>query len=257
MQKPDKPSPPKTVRCRSCGAEYSAAEPNCPYCGTMNLPAAEKAYMNRLEDVRSGLEELGSQPAKKIRSNFLTLHKRVLLTAVVLLLVVFSVFVRNESRDRREEQQDRDDAVWQLEYYKKMDAAYDAGDYALLDELYSKAQDEGRKVWTYRHWRFCDFHLLITRAEQTLQEAKAGLADDAWLLYTGVYLLELENSKSWIPPDEYSLLETLRAPALNAVIEHFSLTEEEMEAFRRILRSESYISFNDCEAFLKERGNTP
>ena len=76
-------------------------------------------------------------------------------------------------------------------------------------------------------------------------------------MYTGVYLLELENSKSWIPPDEYSLLETLRAPALNAVIEHFSLTEEEMEAFRHTLRSESYISFNDCEAFLKERGNTP
>ena len=37
-----------TVICKSCGADYAADLPNCPYCGTMNLPAAEDAYMDSL-----------------------------------------------------------------------------------------------------------------------------------------------------------------------------------------------------------------
>ena len=36
----------KTVSCRTCGAEFDATMPNCPYCGTMYLPAAETAAAN-------------------------------------------------------------------------------------------------------------------------------------------------------------------------------------------------------------------
>ena len=71
----------KTVICRSCSAEYDASIPNCPYCGTMNLPAAETAYMNKLEGIRGNLEALQSLGKTETRAHMGRLSKKVLIAA--------------------------------------------------------------------------------------------------------------------------------------------------------------------------------
>ena len=42
----------KLIVCNSCGAQYGSDHSTCPYCGTMNYEGAEKAYFEKLEDIR-------------------------------------------------------------------------------------------------------------------------------------------------------------------------------------------------------------
>ena len=74
----------RTVLCRSCGAEYPADSASCPYCGTMNLPAAETEYLDRLEGIRDNLEELGSLTDRKAKSHLRKLQRNLLIGAVIL-----------------------------------------------------------------------------------------------------------------------------------------------------------------------------
>ena len=39
------------VQCFNCGAVHSVDDPRCPYCGALNPVGAEKAYMNKLDDL--------------------------------------------------------------------------------------------------------------------------------------------------------------------------------------------------------------
>ena len=255
-----------TVSCKSCGASFSADLPNCPYCGTMNLSGAEKDYMTRLEGVRSGLEGLAQKPKQEIKSSFRAVRRRVLAAAVVLLLIVAGFAVKQQRDARIDAEKDLAEAVWQLEYFPKLDAAYNAGDYALLDELYDAAQDEDHRVWNYKHYHFCEFYQLISRAEEALQHVRSLPAqpvgedptgDEAWFLYCGLELLDLENRSSWMPEEDYALLESLRAPLLEELTARYALTEEDLASFRAAIKKDGFVSFDTCETFMKERGLAP
>ena len=53
------------VRCNGCGAMYDADYSYCPYCGRMNDPAAEREYMEHLEELRQDVEELSVIPGQE------------------------------------------------------------------------------------------------------------------------------------------------------------------------------------------------
>jgi len=59
----------KKVICDSCGAEFSNDEPKCPYCGTMNYDGAEKEYFEKLENVRSDMEDLKTVSAEETKKS--------------------------------------------------------------------------------------------------------------------------------------------------------------------------------------------
>ena len=256
MQKNQKPTSPETVHCRSCGAVYSADQANCPYCGTMNIPAAEKDYMDHLEVFRSGLEQLGAEPGRAVKSHLRTLRTRLIIAAAVLILAIAAGFIVHGVKERQEAEKERAEAVWQLEYYKQMDEAYNSGDYARLNELYTAALDE-HYVWNYKHWRFCDQYRIIAQAQDVLQDYNAGLCRDEDLLYFELQVLELEDKESYLTPEEYALLLELRQPALDVLTQRFGMTEEDLAAFRRSMQTNGFLKYEECETFLKERGNTP
>ena len=66
----------KQIICSSCGAEFEDMLPKCPYCGTMNYKGAEMEYLDRLEDVRSDMEQLGSVPETETRGSKRELSSR-------------------------------------------------------------------------------------------------------------------------------------------------------------------------------------
>ena len=47
--------------CSNCGAEINEKDAYCPYCGVMNARAAEREYMEKLEDIREDTERLGEE----------------------------------------------------------------------------------------------------------------------------------------------------------------------------------------------------
>lgn len=241
------------IICRSCGADYAADLANCPYCGTMNLPAAEAEYMGKLEHMRYDLEDLGGLARRETRRGFRSMHKRLLLGAVLLVLVTGLLYGVHAYRDRAESQRAKEEYLWQREAFVQMDAYYMAGDYESLLAFYLEAQDAGHQVWQYKHSAFCDYLEDIRSAQTALRECEDGYDDPEWLFREEVSLYRLEYLRNLSDEERGTLLE-LRAPLLEDFEERFQLTEEELAPFRRMLAKDGYVPFSECERFLKERG---
>ena len=241
------------VICRSCGAEYSSNLPNCPYCGTMNLPAAESAYMHKLEHMRRDLEGLGGLADRETKKGFRTVHRIILLASVLLCLFIALFSVVRYHRELAEAQREKEEYLWQREAFAEMEEEYSSGDYDSLLLRYRDAQNAGHHVWEYKRSEFCDFLMMIENTEYSLREYEAGSGEAGWLLRNELYLYQLE-SLSRLSEEERSILERLRAPLLEDLDERFQLTEDELSGFKRALTRDGVLSIADCERFLEERG---
>ena len=241
------------VICRSCGADYSAKLPNCPYCGTMNLPAAESAYMNKLEHMRSDLEGLGGLAGHQTKTGLRTMRRKLLLAGTLLCLVIGVLYGIHLHRERVETQREREEYLWQREAFAEMDACYASGDYESLLQLYYDAQDAGHHVWQYKHSVFCDFLMIIENANSSLLDYEDGVVELEWLFRNEVYLYRLEGLPN-LSEEERATLERLRAPLLEDLDERFHLTEDEISDFKITLARDGFISYADCIQFLEERG---
>lgn len=241
------------VICRSCGADYSADLPNCPYCGTMNLPAAESAYMGKLEHMRSNLENLGTLAGSKAKKGFRSLRRKSLLAAVFLLLVVGVIYGISLHRDRVEAQREKEEVLWQRGAFARMDECYAAGDYESLLLLYFDAQDAGHYVWQYKRRDFCEFLMNIETARYALEEYNAGAGELDWLFFHEIRLYQLEYLPA-LSEEDRATLDRLRAPLLEDLDARFHLTQEELAGFRKILARDGFVSYTECSQFLKERG---
>jgi len=243
----------KTVSCRTCGAQFDAALPNCPYCGTMYLPAAETAYMNKLEGIRGNLEGLGALGKKETKAHLGRLSKKLLIAGAALAVIVIAVVAVLLHKERREAAQEQAEFLWQREGFARMDEYYDAGAYEDLIAFYDQAADEGHQVWQYRHWNFCEFYDLILTAQNSLQAWKAEGGSRLYLFYDEIKLYRLEYMND-LSLEERTMLDELRQPLLADFNERFPLTEAELDEFRRVLARDGFVPIKTCEQFFTERG---
>ena len=243
----------RIIICRSCGADYSADLSHCPYCGTMNLPAAETEYMNRLEDMRNDLGGLESLTGQETKRSFRALNRKVLLAVVILALATGVFFGIHVYQERAEAQKIKDEYLWQREGFSQMDAYYASGDYESLLAYYLEAQDAGHQIWQYKHSAFCNYLLDIASAQDMLENYERESGDLVWLFREELYLYRLEYMRD-ISEDERTILAQLRAPLLEDFEMRFHLTEEELSGFQKTLARDGYLSLSDCEQFLMESG---
>ena len=244
------------VHCRSCGAEFSSALPNCPYCGTMYLPAAEKAYMSRLEDVRSDLEQLSDLPAAESRHHFSRLTRRLLIAAAALFIIVMvwqTVRTRVEQHDAAAE---KAETLWQRDGFARMDEAWSSGDYETLLSLYIEASDAGHSVYAYKHANFCRYLQQLKDTDSALNEVENREGHLSWLLLNELELYTLEDLRD-LTPEERTILEDSRRPYLEDLQQRFSLSEEELQFFRDRLHTDGWLSYDECRRFLEEKGVQP
>ena len=240
----------KTLNCQTCGAEYPADMPNCPYCGTMNLPAAEEAYMSRLENIRGDLAGLADRENKK-RSQ--SRRRKILILAVILALILAGGYGLRLHREREEALKDKEEYLWQREGFARMDEYYAAGEYDALLRYYQEAYEEGHRVYQYRHRAFCEFLRDLEYAREALAELEQRGGSPEWLFREELNLLSLESLQG-ISEEEREILKQLRAPLLEDLNRRFRLTEEELQGFRDMLEKDSVIPYAECERFLREKG---
>ena len=244
------------VHCRTCGAEFSTDLPNCPYCGTMYLPAAEEAYMDKLEGVRSNLEQLSDLPAAESRKHFRRLMKKVLIAAAVLLVLILAGQSIRFWKERRDTAAEKAETLWQREGFARMDEARSAGDYDRLLALYQEAIDAGHSVYAYKHAGFCSSLQQLQDTENALKAVNEGYESLTWLLLNELELYSLEERRD-LTSEERAELEELRQPYLEDLQQRFALTEEELQSFRDTLHKNGWISYEDCSRFLEEKGMKP
>ena len=242
-----------TVVCRSCGAEYGSSEPHCPYCGTMNLPGAEKAYMDKLEGIRGDLENLGTLGKKEAKAHAGRLGKRILIAAALLAAVIAGVFIVHARREAKEAARDREEYLWQRESFAEMDRLYEAGDYDGLADLFFRASEEGHDVWQYRHRDFCSVYQDIRMARESLRVLGIGREDRLFLFHDELNLYGLERM-TWLSDEEKALLEEQREPLIRDFEERFRLTDAELDAFLGMIRKDGFVPLAECRRFFKEKG---
>ena len=242
-----------TVTCKSCGADYAADIPNCPYCGTMNLPAAEEEYMSGLESIRGDLEDLGRLARLKSRARMKKAFKRLLIIAVIFALAFTAGYAVYIKRARDQAEREKEEYLWQREYFTRLDACYDAGDFDTLCTLYQEASLEGHDVWQYKHRAFCEYLVTLNDAELSLRLLENGDGDLEILFVDEMELYTLERQPD-LSKEERILLEERRAPLVEDFRARFPMTDEEFDGLRKILNKNGFMPYKEAREFLREKG---
>ena len=244
----------KTVVCRSCAASFSADLPQCPYCGTMNLPAAEQAYMNKLEGIRGDLSELHEQTKRDMKTGFRKLQKRLIVIGVLIALLLGGLAVHDLVRQKQENLRDKEEIVWQLDNIPRLDRLYENGDYDELAVLYEEFLCAGHKVYNYQHARFCECLWLVLHAEDQIGRFDAGELFPADLLYAELQLYQIDNGRLQMTDEERACLLERRAPVFEDMFRRFALSEEEAAAFRSQILNDGFLNLEELDAFVKGKG---
>lgn len=145
--------------CPSCGADYDDMLPKCPYCGSMNYKGAEAEYLDKLEDVRSDMEELGSVPEEETRREFRKQGRffKIVLVIVAVLALLFGAWYWWVNWEPERDPQA--DYLWKQTNYPIFDELYEQGKYEELVELYIKAIEEEQPIFQWEHVEFCEDYI--------------------------------------------------------------------------------------------------
>ena len=244
----------ETIVCRSCAAAFPADSPQCPYCGTMNLPAAETAYMNKLEGLRGDLSALNEQTRREMRSNIRAVKKRLLIVGALLAVLFLGGFLLQAAHERQDRAHDKEEIIWQLENYARLDQLYESGDYESLAALYEQSLREGHEVYNYQHARFCECFWLILRAEAQIELLDSGEIPPVDLLYTELQLYKIDNERLQVTDAERAFLVEKRAPVFEDMFRRFSISKEEAAAFRSQIINNGFLSYDELQSFVEGKG---
>lgn len=242
----------KIINCRNCGAEFEASLPNCPYCGRMNLPAAESEYMTKLENIRGDLEELGGMAGRKAIVHSRRMSRKLLTVLAAMFLIAAVIVAVRAVQSRENAGKSREEYLWQRVAFEQMDELYNARDFDALAEAYSAARDEGHSVYQYKHSGFCGYLLEIEWALAELSEFDKDSGSAVSLFSDEINLYALDYDKN-LSDEERTLLEGMRMPIKEDFEQRFGLSDEELAYFMDFLRKDGFVPFAECERFIKGR----
>ena len=138
--------------CTSCGAEIDDSMAKCPYCDTMIVKGAEKAYMEQLYDIHEYLEGLKAMPYEAVKSEVKHQGKRIkkILIATVAIVLIFAAYILwQESKYERD---NTADYIWGQEHFPVMTEMYEDKDYEALEEYFYDAMMDDKPVWNWEYY---------------------------------------------------------------------------------------------------------
>ena len=243
------------ILCPNCGVEYADTEPRCPFCGSMNLKASEKEYLDKIDDMIEDLGEVDASGRSELKREMRTQGRRAFRIVGVILAIAAIIGGIVLVRDTMEKRKTRNEYRWQREVQPEVDRMFEEGDYDALIEWFYAAGDEGHEVYAMRHREFAEIYDGARWAarfrEELDREYDAETAGN--LLYEDLILLGVEY-RTALSDDERSILADAVRTAEEELTTRFQMTEEEMENMRKMLKQGSgYPYRTDVESFIKEQ----
>lgn len=246
---------PNSKICPHCAAEYLDTLPQCPYCGTMNYQGAEAEYLNKLEDVRESLENLGEVPLEetkkelKRQGRFL---KKLLLGLGISALLAAGLLLWMGREPKRDVQADY---LWKKENFPIFDQLYGEEAYEELADRYMSALEGEQPFWDWEHAEFTsllwDLFLVDTILDAEAQGQELSPYDYESLLYYG-WKIQGAYVEDVLTADELERIEPYMERLRADFEARWDFTEEERAAFEREAQANfGYVSYDFCEKYVK------
>lgn len=248
----------RRIVCENCAKEYSEDLVKCPSCDSTNLKGAQKAYLNKLADVRENLEDLEEAPEKLLKDNFKKQSRliwKVLAALAVLAVLAYLLFLWSYKRNERDFQAQY---LWQQENFPKLDALYEEGKYEELAELYFELlEEENAVLYEWTHYPFLNDYLSCIWVAEYLNQEDYEALSEADL--TGLFTYEWDVKgiilrKEEFTENEYKAMEPYIHRSEADFGSRWHMKQEDYDSLYQQLVSNrgTYIRYQDCEDYIKK-----
>ncbi len=256
----------KTILCPSCGAGFDAGLASCPYCGYVSRPGDEKEYLKDLNASKDAVLEMVDIPEETLTREARHTGKMIVIVLIVLAVIGTALFFlfRSVMKNAEYKRDEAADYLWTQEHIPELQAAYDEGmengDFTKLGELYEKAMREDAPVWNFSHDTFANLIFYMRRADEdtaAYTERSASMDEEQKLNYlTGIFYYEMSlyvAETCWVLDErETEMIRSIRGPYVEDLKERFSLTDEDLENFRKEQHDIGYLSYTTCSDYVRK-----
>lgn len=249
----------KKIICPSCNAEYEDTLPKCPYCDLINYKGAEKAYLDKLEDVREDMGELAYVPENTAKEEFKKqghLVRKIVIIIIIVLVLLFGVgyLLDNISFGGVSE---KEQFLWQAENYPKFDALYEAGEYEELARIMDEELLGEYSIWSYEHRAFAFVYGDIMKAKEAMRLIDTG-EDTSQKVYTRLLYSQVDLIIQWERDDELSeeeraIIEPLLQEVWDDYYTRWQFSEEEnAEIFKTAEENYHVLPYGEAEKIVEK-----
>lgn len=246
----------KRVICPNCGGEFEEQNAKCPYCGTMYYQGAENAYLEKLEGVRTDMEELGSVPEQETVKAIKKQAGWVIKLAVAAIIVIVPGAGFLAWKNREEPYDVKAQYVWRQENYPKMEEMFENEQYAELYAFIEQETANGIYLSDWEHWSFMMAWGICDTAEECLEREANGeilkeyqetlLLNDYWILKGISYSVLLSK-------EDREQLEPFRTQVLADLEGRWDFSQEDLKKFEEEVKGNyGYPKYETCEAYIKK-----
>lgn len=244
----------KKIICRFCAAEFDELQPECPYCGSANYKGAEAEYFDKLEEVRSDMEELKEIPQEETERVFRKqgrfLVRTFLIIGGIFLLLTLAALWTDSSYTGDA----RADYLWKEKNFAYMNELYEQGRYEELIAFYFDDSNADAPVWEWEHSTFCETYDELEWLNWYLGREQEGEKltknDYISILYYELDIMALpmkdvdEQTLDYFAED----IEAVRADFEG----RFQMSEEDYTQFMsRMEHNGGWIGYSECEDYIK------
>ena len=251
--------------CGNCGGEITEKDAYCPYCGVMNVRAAETEYMEKLEDIRENTEKLGDEGGRHTKKEVRRVGRLAVIIFAIVAVLVLGLFVFSWAMDHffyGNGRDARDEAAFKEKYFPKLEELYASGDMdATCDYLNEIGGEDGAEVLQmWPHYKYISYYM-----DYKIVHAIPGteLDNDFWnlkydeVLYAGIELIYQAGyfGQKNMSAEETEKVKKYASEAEDIFSEYFSLDKSELdEIYRNCTDEDGYVYYTKIQEWAKKTG---
>lgn len=251
------------VICLNCGASFSENAPQCPYCGRIYIPGAEKEYLDNLQKLREDLSEIEELSEAIYQNEIKKKTKKagvIIAVMVVILLLGVGLFTGMDRLFSFQESEDEIKAriLWERENFPTLDVWYEAGEYQkILDFMEDTYEEKGSSysLIEWEHYRFIEYfefyQICMEIKNRLLKGEEISEFDAGELLYCGMSVINYEKDNLLSEAEMFSISEKEILSQWKQDIEvifseALGYSADEMQKLQKTLYEEGYLSYDAC-----------